>query len=201
MADMVIPAVFLEAELDKTSYTVTEGNTTTWKGFSVDVMNLLSEALGFTVLPFAVSDGGFYGLYGPSGNMLGVTGYLSRREAALSSMAMRCSNQRLDHGDQKRTRDLRVPSCAVTSKVQALRETATRPFRLSTVEKHSGVDLDQLIKLQQEDPTIQGLVGAKKTVRRMDKTAFKGIICLIYEGPRRMSALNRPSYQSHLADT
>ncbi|GFO28941.1 hypothetical protein PoB_005544600 [Plakobranchus ocellatus] len=80
MADMVIPAVFLEAKLDKTSYTVTEGNTTTWKGFSVDVMNLLSEALGFTVLPFAVSDGGFYGLYGPGGNILGVTGNFQHKE-------------------------------------------------------------------------------------------------------------------------
>ncbi|GFO28937.1 ionotropic receptor [Plakobranchus ocellatus] len=99
MADMVIPTVFLEAELDKTWCTVTDGNTTTWKGFSVDVMNLLSEALGFTVLPFAVSDGGFYGLYGPSGNMLGVTGYLSRREAALTSMAMFYASQRLEHVD------------------------------------------------------------------------------------------------------
>ncbi|GFO37450.1 hypothetical protein PoB_006395500 [Plakobranchus ocellatus] len=57
---------------------------------------------------------------------------------------------------------------------------ATRSLRLLTVERHGGVDLDQWISLQQEDPAIQGLVDAKKTSRGVNKAApfekIKGIV-------------------------
>ncbi|GFN87768.1 mariner mos1 transposase [Plakobranchus ocellatus] len=72
---MIIPAVFVVFEPEKTAYLVTKGNETTWAGFNVDILNLLSKALGFTALPFAVTDGGFYGLYEPDGDVLGVVGY------------------------------------------------------------------------------------------------------------------------------
>ncbi|GFN74245.1 hypothetical protein PoB_000075100 [Plakobranchus ocellatus] len=74
MAGMHIPTVFLVSEPDRTAFVVTDGNETRWEGFNVAVMNLLSEALGFTGIPFAVADGGFYGLSGPNGDILGVTG-------------------------------------------------------------------------------------------------------------------------------
>ncbi|GFN78215.1 hypothetical protein PoB_000472100 [Plakobranchus ocellatus] len=64
-----------------------------------------------------------------------------------------------------------------TTKTQALRETVTV------------VDRDQLISFQQEDPAIQGLVGARKTARRGNKTAsfekIKIIVYLRFEDPGR----------------
>ncbi|GFO34470.1 hypothetical protein PoB_006097500 [Plakobranchus ocellatus] len=77
MAGMRIPAVFLESEIDKTAYLVTEGNQTRWEGFSVALLNLLSEALDFTSIPFPVTDGGFYVQYEPEGNVLGIVGMWS----------------------------------------------------------------------------------------------------------------------------
>ncbi|GFN83670.1 glutamate receptor, ionotropic kainate [Plakobranchus ocellatus] len=99
MADMLIPAAFIVSEPDKNAYKVNNGNQTIWEGFSVDVLNLLSTALGFTSLPFAVTDGGFFGLFESNGNIIGVAGYLSRREAGLSTMTLMRTEERLKHID------------------------------------------------------------------------------------------------------
>ncbi|GFN76477.1 hypothetical protein PoB_000298300 [Plakobranchus ocellatus] len=56
---------------------------------------------------------------------------------------------------------------AATTRAQTWRETATS--QLPTVKRHTGVDREQLISLQQEDPAIQELVNAKKTARRGKK--------------------------------
>ncbi|GFO22770.1 glutamate receptor ionotropic, delta-2 [Plakobranchus ocellatus] len=94
MADMIIPVVLLVSEPERNAFPVTEGGKTTWTGFSVEILNLLSKALGFTSLPFAVTDGGFYGLYEADGDALGLVGYLTRREAGLTTMAMFFSEKR-----------------------------------------------------------------------------------------------------------
>ncbi|GFO04920.1 hypothetical protein PoB_003142500 [Plakobranchus ocellatus] len=69
---MHIPTSFLESEPDKTACVIIDGNETRWEGFNVAVMNLLSEALGFTGIPFATADGGFYDLSGPNEDTQGV---------------------------------------------------------------------------------------------------------------------------------
>ncbi|GFO22765.1 glutamate receptor ionotropic, delta-2 [Plakobranchus ocellatus] len=85
--------------IDRNAFLVTEGGKTSWTGFSVEILNLLSKALGFTSLPFAVTDGGFYGMYEADGDALGLVGYLSRREAGLTTMAMSTSARRRQEVD------------------------------------------------------------------------------------------------------
>ncbi|GFS16441.1 Pol polyprotein [Elysia marginata] len=57
------------------------------------------------------------------------------------------------------------------------------------MERHGGVDREQLIKLQQEDPRIRKLVGAGRTSRRGGKfVSFekaRGIVYRRYEDPGR----------------
>ncbi|GFO44214.1 hypothetical protein PoB_007071900 [Plakobranchus ocellatus] len=81
---------------------------------------------------------------------------------------------------------------AAKTRAQALRETAMRLLRLLTVERHGGVDADRLIKLQQEDPAMQGLVSTRKTPRRGNKTIsfekIKGIVYRSFEDPGGNSA-------------
>ena len=74
MAGMRIPAVFVQSEQDRTAYPIRKGNVTSWAGFNIDILTLLSDALGFTALPFPVTDGGFYSVFKPNGEVLGVTG-------------------------------------------------------------------------------------------------------------------------------
>ncbi|GFR65023.1 Pol polyprotein [Elysia marginata] len=57
------------------------------------------------------------------------------------------------------------------------------------MERHGGVDREQLIKLQQEDPRIQELVDADRTSRRGGKVVSfekaRGIVYRRYEDPGR----------------
>ncbi|RUS89982.1 hypothetical protein EGW08_002249 [Elysia chlorotica] len=95
MAGMRIPAVLVPSEQDRTAFLANPDVNSSWVGFNVDLMNLLSEALDFTALPFTVQDDGFYGVVESNGDILGVTGYLARREAALCPMAMVSSPLRM----------------------------------------------------------------------------------------------------------
>ncbi|GFO16557.1 glutamate receptor, ionotropic kainate 2 [Plakobranchus ocellatus] len=99
MADMIIPVVFLLSELDKNAFLVFEGTKTTWHGFNIDILSLLSKALGFIGLPFAVTDDGFYAEYEPDGDVLGIVGYIRRREAGLTTMAVSLSERRRKYVD------------------------------------------------------------------------------------------------------
>ena len=74
MAGMQIPAVIVPSEQDRTAFLSYDGNSTSWVGFNIAVMNLLSNTLGFTAQPFAVKDNGFFGVFKPNGDILGVTG-------------------------------------------------------------------------------------------------------------------------------
>ncbi|GFO22766.1 glutamate receptor ionotropic, kainate 4 [Plakobranchus ocellatus] len=94
MAGMIIPVVLLVSTTARNAFPVTEGGETAWTGFSVEILNLLSKALGFTSLPFAVTDGGFYGMYEADGDALGLVGYLTRREAGLTTTPMFLSERR-----------------------------------------------------------------------------------------------------------
>ncbi|GFN85697.1 hypothetical protein PoB_001220300 [Plakobranchus ocellatus] len=58
---------------------------------------------------------------------------------------------------------------AATTRAQAKREAVTKPLRVPDIERHVGVDREQLIKLQQEDPRILALVDAGRTSRRGGK--------------------------------
>ncbi|GFO34915.1 hypothetical protein PoB_006142000 [Plakobranchus ocellatus] len=51
--------------------------------------------------------------------------------------------------------DMSLVVVATMTRAQALRETVTRPLRASTAQRHSGVDRDQLISLQQGTLAIQ----------------------------------------------
>ncbi|GFO14865.1 Zinc finger protein [Plakobranchus ocellatus] len=72
--------------------------------------------------------------------------------------------------------DMSVMVGAVTTRAQAKR---------SDIERHVGVDCEQLIKLQQEDPRILALVDAGRTSRRGGKVVSfekaKGIVYRRYE--------------------
>ncbi|GFN91294.1 hypothetical protein PoB_001780000 [Plakobranchus ocellatus] len=51
---------------------------------------------------------------------------------------------------------------AATTRVQAKREAVTKPLRVPDKDGHVGVDREQLIKLQQEDPRIQALTCLRR---------------------------------------
>ncbi|GFR75375.1 hypothetical protein ElyMa_005775400 [Elysia marginata] len=53
--------------------------------------------------------------------------------------------------------DISVMVGAATTRAQAKRGTVTKPLRLPDMERHGGVECEQSIKLQQEDPRIQEL--------------------------------------------
>ncbi|GFN82060.1 reverse transcriptase [Plakobranchus ocellatus] len=75
---------------------------------------------------------------------------------------------------------------------QVLRVTVSRLLQVFTVERHGGVDRDQLIILQQEDPTIEGLVDAK-IARRGNKTAsFEKIKDIVYRRFQERKIRMRP---------
>ncbi|GFO43375.1 Gag-Pol polyprotein [Plakobranchus ocellatus] len=52
------------------------------------------------------------------------------------------------------------------TRAQAKREAVTKPLRVLDIERHVGVDREQLIKFQQEDPRILALVDAGRTSQR-----------------------------------
>ena len=74
MAGMHIPVPIVESQSDKMTSLVEEENNSLWIRFNMAILNLLSDSLGFTAQPFAVSDGGYYGTFEPNGDILGVTG-------------------------------------------------------------------------------------------------------------------------------
>ncbi|GFO20511.1 gypsy retrotransposon integrase-like protein 1 [Plakobranchus ocellatus] len=74
---------------------------------------------------------------------------------------------------------------AATTRAQAEREAVTKPLRVPDIERHEGVDREQLIKVQQEDPRILALVDAGRTSRRGGKVVSfekaRGIVYRRYE--------------------
>ncbi|GFN96778.1 gypsy retrotransposon integrase-like protein 1 [Plakobranchus ocellatus] len=72
-----------------------------------------------------------------------------------------------------------------TTRAQAKREAVTKPLRVPDIERHVGVDREQLIKLQQEDRRILALVDAGRTSRRGGKIVSfekaRGIVCRRYQ--------------------
>ncbi|GFR96814.1 glutamate receptor 4 [Elysia marginata] len=88
MAGMHIPTVVIESKPDRSAFHETDKKDLSWAGFNIDILNLLSEALGFSAEPFPVTDGGFYSVFKAEGKILGLTGYLVRKEAGLSPMGM-----------------------------------------------------------------------------------------------------------------
>ncbi|GFS22062.1 glutamate receptor, ionotropic kainate 2 [Elysia marginata] len=93
MVGMRIPTVVIVSKPDQVFYE-NETDHTSWVGFNIDILNLLCKTLGFTAEPFPVTDGGFYSVFKPDGKILGLTGYLVRREAGFSPMGMISSSHR-----------------------------------------------------------------------------------------------------------
>ncbi|GFR61693.1 zinc finger protein [Elysia marginata] len=85
--------------------------------------------------------------------------------------------------------DMSVMVGAATTRAQAKRDAVTKPLRVPDMERHGGVDRQQLIKLQQDDPRIQQLVDAGRTSRRGGKVVSfekaRGIVYRRYEDPGR----------------
>ncbi|GFO19357.1 gypsy retrotransposon integrase-like protein 1 [Plakobranchus ocellatus] len=81
--------------------------------------------------------------------------------------------------------DMSVMVGEATTRAQAKREAVTKPLRVPDIERHIGVDREQLIKLQQEDPRILALVDAGRTWRRGGKIVSfekaRGIVYRRYE--------------------
>ena len=74
MAGMHIPTIVVVSEVDHYVFQIKDGNRTSWSGYCIAVVNLLSETLGFTAHPYPVRDHGFYGGFEETGELLGVTG-------------------------------------------------------------------------------------------------------------------------------
>ncbi|GFS19588.1 hypothetical protein ElyMa_003293700 [Elysia marginata] len=85
--------------------------------------------------------------------------------------------------------DMSVIVGAAMTRAQAKRDAVTKPLRVADMERHGGVEREQLIKLQQEDPRIQELVDADRTSRRGGKVVSfekaRGIVYRQYEDPGR----------------
>ncbi|GFR80635.1 Gypsy retrotransposon integrase-like protein 1 [Elysia marginata] len=85
--------------------------------------------------------------------------------------------------------DMSVMVGAATTRAQAKRDAVTKPLRVPDMERHGGVDREQLIKLQREDPRIQELVDANRTSQRGGKVVSfenaRGIVYRRYEYPGR----------------
>ncbi|GFR58247.1 hypothetical protein ElyMa_000025200 [Elysia marginata] len=83
--------------------------------------------------------------------------------------------------------DMSVMVGAATTRAQAKGDLVTKPLRGPDMERHGGVDREQLIKLQQEDPRIQELVDVGRTSRRGGKIVSfekaRGIVYRRYEDP------------------
>ncbi|GFR91244.1 reverse transcriptase [Elysia marginata] len=83
--------------------------------------------------------------------------------------------------------DMSVMVGVATTRAQAKRDAVTKPLRVPDMERHGGVDCEQLIKFQQEDPRIQELVNADRISRRGGKVvSFEkagGIVYRRYEDP------------------
>ncbi|GFO46867.1 Zinc finger protein [Plakobranchus ocellatus] len=81
--------------------------------------------------------------------------------------------------------DMSVMVGAATTRAQGKHEAVTKPLRVPDIERHVGVDREQLIKLQQEDPRILALVDAGRTSRRGGKVVSfekaRGIVYRWYE--------------------
>ncbi|GFN80780.1 Zinc finger protein [Plakobranchus ocellatus] len=81
--------------------------------------------------------------------------------------------------------DMSVMVGVVTTRAQAKRKAVTKPLRVPDIERHVGVDREQLIKLQQEDPRILALVDAGRALRRGGKVVSfekaRGIVYRRYE--------------------
>ncbi|GFO48116.1 hypothetical protein PoB_007462100 [Plakobranchus ocellatus] len=65
--------------------------------------------------------------------------------------------------------DMSVMVGEATTRAQAKGKAVTKPLRVPDIERHAGVGLEQLIKLQQEDPRILALLDAGRTSRRGGK--------------------------------
>ncbi|GFR59146.1 hypothetical protein ElyMa_000049600 [Elysia marginata] len=71
---------------------------------------------------------------------------------------------------------------AATTRAQAKRDAVTKPLRVPDMERHGGVDREQLIKLQQEDPRVQELVDAGKLLgeeRKLFPSRRRGASCIV----------------------
>ncbi|GFN88914.1 gypsy retrotransposon integrase-like protein 1 [Plakobranchus ocellatus] len=85
--------------------------------------------------------------------------------------------------------DMSVMVSTATTRAQAKREAVTKPLRVPDIERHVGVDREQLIKLQQEDPRILALVDAGRTLWRGRKiVSFEKARGIVY---RRYQDLGR----------
>ncbi|GFO43369.1 gypsy retrotransposon integrase-like protein 1 [Plakobranchus ocellatus] len=79
--------------------------------------------------------------------------------------------------------DMSMVVGAATTRAQATREAVTKPLRVPDIDGHVGVDREQLIKLQQEDPRILALVDAGRTSRRGRKIfSFEKARGIVYRG-------------------
>ncbi|GFS17524.1 Gypsy retrotransposon integrase-like protein 1 [Elysia marginata] len=91
--------------------------------------------------------------------------------------------------------DLSVIVGVAMTRAQAKRDAVTKPLRVPDMERHRGVDREQLIKLQQEDPRIQELLDADRTSRRGGKVVSfekaRGIVYRRYEGPGHSVSIKR----------
>ncbi|GFO14971.1 LOW QUALITY PROTEIN: hypothetical protein PoB_004147600 [Plakobranchus ocellatus] len=65
--------------------------------------------------------------------------------------------------------DMSMMVGAATTWAQMKREAVTKPLQGPDIERHVGVDREQLVKLQQEDLRIMALVDAERTSRRGGK--------------------------------
>ncbi|GFO19444.1 Pol polyprotein [Plakobranchus ocellatus] len=92
--------------------------------------------------------------------------------------------------------DMSLMVGASTTRAQAKREAVTKPLRVPDIERHVGVDHEQLIKLQQEDTRILAQVDAGRTSRRGEKVvSFEKARDIVHR--RLKGPINPPSEAGH----
>ncbi|KAI8775596.1 glutamate receptor ionotropic, kainate 3 [Biomphalaria glabrata] len=91
---LVLPVAVLKETEDKVFTYSRQRNVTEYDGYSMVLLDTLAESMGFCYTVVTVEDEGYYGDVLDNGDVIGITGLLARREAALTTLPFSITESR-----------------------------------------------------------------------------------------------------------
>nr|KAI8747295.1 glutamate receptor ionotropic; kainate 3-like [Biomphalaria glabrata] len=91
---LVLPVAVLKETEDKVFTYSRQRNVTEYDGYSMILLDTLAESMGFCYTVVTVDDEGYYGDVLDNGDVIGITGLLARREAALTTLPFSITESR-----------------------------------------------------------------------------------------------------------